>query len=57
MAKLTVLVDNQPSRVYRIKDRITIGRDASNDIQVIDVKVSRRHSTVEKKKGYHAQRG
>ncbi len=53
MAKLTVYVDNQASRVYRITDKIMIGRDASNDIQVIDVKVSRRHSCVEKRKGYH----
>ena len=56
MAKLTVLVDNKPTRVYRIKDVVTIGRDVKNDIQVIDVKVSRRHSVVEKRKGYHIVR-
>jgi putative nucleotidyltransferase with HDIG domain len=53
MAKLTVLVDNRPTQVVRISDLITIGRDSNNDIQIIDVKVSRRHSVVEKAKGFH----
>ncbi|MBN1552457.1 HD domain-containing protein [bacterium] len=53
MAKLTVLVDNRPAQVVRIKDVVTVGRDSNNEIQIIDVKVSRRHSVIEKRKGYH----
>ncbi len=53
MAKLTVLFDNRPTQVISITDIITIGRDSNNDIQIIDVKVSRRHSAVERRKGFY----
>jgi len=52
MAKLTVYINDKPSRIYRINKRITVGRDAANEVQILDQKVSRRHLCVEKKKGY-----
>jgi putative nucleotidyltransferase with HDIG domain len=52
VARLTVEFDNRPAQIVRIIDTVTIGRDSNNDIQVIDVKVSRRHSVVENRKGF-----
>ncbi len=56
MAKLTVLVDNRPIQNYRIIDKITIGRDSNNHIQLLDNKVSRRHSIIEHIKGFYIVR-
>ncbi|HPQ39694.1 MAG TPA: FHA domain-containing protein [bacterium] len=52
MAKITVLINDRPSRIYRVTQKITVGRDAANEIQILDQKVSRRHMTVEKRKGF-----
>ena len=53
MGKVTVLIENKPSRVFRVDSILSIGRDSNNDIQIIDAKVSRRHSTIEKRmEGY-----
>lgn len=49
MGKVTVLIENKPSRVFRVDSVLSIGRDSNNDIQIIDAKVSRRHSTIEKR--------
>ncbi|MBN1356123.1 HD domain-containing protein [bacterium] len=56
MAKLTVELDGRPAQIIRIEDVVTIGRDSNNDIQLIDAKVSRRHSIIERRKGYHVIR-
>ena len=52
MAKITVIENDMPGRTYRIRKKLSIGRDVQNDIQLIDVKVSRRHSIIEEKKGF-----
>lgn len=53
MAKLTVLINDKPGRIYRLVKKLTVGRDSVNDIQLLDQKVSRRHFAIEKKKGFY----
>ncbi|MBN1296158.1 FHA domain-containing protein, partial [bacterium] len=52
MAKLTVFINDRPGRVFRINQTITIGRDSANEVQILDQKVSRRHVTIERRKGF-----
>ncbi|MCD4655230.1 FHA domain-containing protein [bacterium] len=52
MAKLTIMINDRPARIYRIIKKITIGRDSESDVQVLDQKVSRRHISIEKLKGF-----
>lgn len=44
MANLVLIDGDRPHRVFPVGDQLTIGRDWSNDVQLLDVKVSRNHA-------------
>jgi len=46
LAKITLVDRDQSRRVFPLGDRLTIGRDWSNELQLLDVKVSRNHARV-----------
>lgn len=46
MAKIILIERDQTRRVFPLGDRLAIGRDWANDVQLLDVKVSRNHARV-----------
>jgi len=47
MSNITIMTGEQAGKTYEIANRpISIGRDPSRDIQILDMKVSRKHALI-----------
>jgi|TARA_R110000782_G_scaffold20675_9_gene55815 pSer/pThr/pTyr-binding forkhead associated (FHA) protein len=55
MASLTIMTGEQAGTHFELANRpLSVGRDPSRDIQVLDPKVSRKHAIVRAVSGQHA---
>lgn len=52
MPQIQLLIDDRIGQTYQFENKITVGRDYCNIIQIKDQKVSRRHFYIEKIKGF-----
>ena len=55
MSNLTIMIGDQAGITFELKKRpLSVGRDPSRDIQIMDLKVSRKHAVIRKGESGHA---
>lgn len=55
MSNLTIMTGNQTGTTFELASRtLSVGRDPSRDIQIVDLKVSRKHAVIRLLDNQHA---